>query len=403
VTEPTLAVRDLDPKRWPMLLLLSVAVLLGMSVWFTASAVSPNLALEWNLSPTQVGWLTTWVQLGFVAGTAVAAVLNFADVIPSGRYFAASAVLAGVANAMLLWVPGYGGALLLRFLTGFFLAGVYPPAMKMVATWFRSARGLAIGTVVGALTVGKAMPYLIKVWGEGGGSVTTVVLGASACAILGAVLVLVTYRDGPYPFERRPFSWGLVLDVVRDRPTRLATGGYLGHMWELYAVWTGCSLYFRDYFGAGTEADLAAFGLIAAGGPGCVLAGVWADRWGRERVASWAMYVSGFCCLIAGWLMSAPPAVVVGLGIVWGFAVVADSAQFSALVTEAAPSRAVGTALTLQTSLGFALTGVSIQLTTWLADVADWRVAWSVLALGPALGIRAMTLLVRLRRKSREA
>jgi MFS family permease len=391
------AAADHDPGRWTVLVLLSVSVLLGMSVWFTASAVSPQLAARWELTASEVGWLTTWVQLGFVAGTLVAAILNFADLIPSGRYFAASAVLAAVVNAALLVVPGYGMALVLRFLTGFFLAGVYPPAMKMIATWFRSARGLAIGTVVGALTVGKAIPYLLKVFGEGSTSISTVVLGASLGAALGAVLVLATYQDGPYPFERRPFSWGLVLDVVRDRPTRLATGGYLGHMWELYAVWAGASLYFRDYFGPGTKADLAAFALIAAGGPGCVLAGVWADRWGRERVASWAMVVSGASSLVAGWLMSAPPVVVMGLALVWGFSVVADSAQFSALVTETAPKQAVGTALTLQTSLGFALTGVSIQLTTWLADVADWRIAWGILVLGPVLGIRAMILLSRLR------
>jgi len=212
---------DPDPSRWRALALVSLAVLLGMSVWFTASAVAPELERRWDLSSSQVGWLTTLVQLGFVGGTILAAVTNLADVISSRLYFSTSAVLAAAANALLVGVPSYEGALALRFLTGFFLAGVYPPAMKMIATWFRSARGLAIGTVVGALTVGKATPYLLKLLG--GAPVSAVVWGASGGAVLGGLLVAVAYREGPHSFTRAPFSWGLVAEVVRHRPTRLAT------------------------------------------------------------------------------------------------------------------------------------------------------------------------------------
>ena len=219
-----------------MLALLSLAELLGMSVWFAASATAPHLRAAWGLSVGEAGWLTTSVQLGFVAGTLTAAVLNLADVIPSRRYFAVSALLAGASNAALLAAGGYGFALASRFATGFFLAGVYPPAMKMAATWFRSNRGLAIGTVVGALTIGKAFPYLVDA--IGGASVGFVVWSTTACAVLAAALIATGYRDGPYAFERRPFSWGLVGTVLRDREWRLATGGYLGHMWELYAFWT---------------------------------------------------------------------------------------------------------------------------------------------------------------------
>ena len=225
---------DRGPSRWRALALVSLAVLLGMSVWFTASAVAPELERRWDLSSSQVGWLTALVQLGFVAGTVLAAVMNLADVISSRVYFSTSAVLAAAANALLVGVPSYEGALALRFLTGFFLAGVYPPAMKMIATWFRSARGLAIGTVVGALTVGKATPYLLKLLG--GAPVSAVVWGASGGAVLGGLLVAVAYREGPHSFTRAPFSWGLVAEVMRHRPTRLATYGYLGHMWELYAM-----------------------------------------------------------------------------------------------------------------------------------------------------------------------
>ncbi len=385
-----------------MLALVSVAVLLGMSAWFTASAVSPVLQERWGLSSTQVGWLTTLVQLGFVAGTAVAAVLNLADVVPSRWYFALSALLAALANAALVVAPGYAIALVFRFFTGFFLAGVYPPAMKMIATWFQSARGMAIGTVVGALTVGKATPYLLKLMGSA--PLSVVVLGASAGGAVGGLLVAAAYREGPYPFRRAPFSWSLVAKVFRDRPTRLATGGYLGHMWELYAAWSTIGIFFLQFFGAegghSLAADLAAFGMIAVGGLGAVMAGAWADSIGRERTTIWMMAISGCCALTMGWLMDASAWIVVPVALIWGFTIVADSAQFSAVVTEVAPPESVGTALMLQTSVGFALTGVSIQMTIWLAEVAEWQTAYGVLALGPALGIISMARLRAIRAAS---
>ncbi|HEX2079998.1 MAG TPA: MFS transporter [Longimicrobium sp.] len=394
---------DAHPHRWRALVLIGVAELLGMGVWFSASAASPRLAELWSLTASQAGWLTGVVQLGFVAGTAVAALLNLADLLPSRAYFAASAVLAAAANAALVGADGYGAALVLRFLTGVFLAGVYPPAMKMVATWFRSARGLAIGTVVGALTVGKATPYLLRAfpsldWRE-------VVLASSAGALLAAALVGIGYREGPFPFARRPFAWGLIGDVLRNRPVRLAIGGYLGHMWELYAAWTFVSLFFADFFAARGAPELAAearagvvgFAMIAAGGVGSVLAGRWADRLGRERIAIGAMAVSGACALVIGWMMRAPAWLVVAVAVVWGFSVVADSAQFSALVTEVAPVHAVGTALTLQTALGFLLTTTSIAAVPHLRAAGGWPLAFGLLAIGPVLGIQAMRRLQALR------
>ncbi len=396
---------DQDPRRWGMLVLVSVALLLGMSAWFTATAVAPELRVRWTLSEGQVAWLTTVVQVGFVSGTAAATLFNLADIWPSDRYFAGSAVLAAAANGGLLVVPGYGGALGLRFLTGFALAGVYPPAMKMMATWFRSARGFAIGTVVGALTVGKATPYLLK--GLGGASITVVVSGASLGALVAAVLVLLAYRDGPYPFARRPFEWTRVGRVLRDRDTMLATGGYLGHMWELYAMWTWVPAFLaasqaaRAAHGvpaAGEAAvDLAGFGAIAAGGLGCVWAGRAADRVGRARIASLALAVSGACCLTAGLLFGAPFPVLAAFTALWGFFVVADSAQFSALVTEVAPRDAVGTALTLQTSMGFLLTMASIQGLPFVVDAVGWQWAFVMLAPGPVAGIWSMARLGRAR------
>ncbi len=373
-----------------------------MSLWFAGSAVASQFAQRWSLTTAETGWLTTIVQLGFVCGTAMAALLNLADVIPSRGFFTISALVGAAANAGLVASGGFETALLLRFFTGFALAGVYPPAMKMASTWFRARRGLAIGTVVGALTVGKATPYLVHSFPSAGPAV--VVLTASACAMLAALLVALFYRDGPYPFPPRRFSWRLVGDVVARRRWRLATGGYLGHMFELYSFWTWIPV----FLGASVAAEgvalgphtsalvsLVAFGTIAIGGIGCVWGGISADARGRERLVMVSMALSGTCALLIPLAFGRSLWLLGPLAWAWGFFVIADSAQFSALVTEAVEPHAVGTALTVQTSVGFLLTMVSIQLIPPIVAVVGWRWAFPILALGPMLGIASIRRLTR--------
>ncbi len=386
-----------------MLGLLAVAELLGMALWFTGSAVGPTLARLWSLSPSEVGWLTTAVQLGFVCGTAVSALLNVPDVMASRRLFAIAALAGAAANAPLAMTSSYGVALASRFLAGMCLAGVYPPAMKMAATWFRARRGLAVGTIVGALTVGKATPYLAQA--IPGIGVAVVTWGASLSAVLAATVVWFGYRDGPYEFPSRPFSWLRVHDVVRDRRWRLATGGYLGHMAELYSFWTWIPAFLAASdaahaarTGGAPNVRIAAvigFGVIAVGGIGCVWGGLVADRIGRARLVTWAMAISGSCAIAIGFAWAQSWWLLAPLALVWGFFVIADSAQFSVLVTESVPAHAVGTALTLQVSLGFLLTTITIQLVPPLVGWLGWQWVFPVLALGPLVGIVSITRLAR--------
>lgn len=404
-------VRDTHPDRWRMLALLSIAELLGMSLWMTGSAVAPLLAARWGLDRSEAALLTTLVQLGFVAGTATSALLNLADTVPARVLFAVSAILGAFANAALVGVDSFGLALVSRFAAGFCLAGVYPPAMKMASTWFRERRGLAVGTVVGALTVGKAGPYLVHAFP--GADVAPVVLTASASALAAALLVWFGYRDGPYPFPPRPFSWGLVASVVRERPWRLATGGYLGHMAELYSYWTWIPVFLAASAAAragatsGTAGDppsfisALSFGVIAVGGAGCVWGGLVADRVGRERLVTWSLAASGSCALVIGLLFGHSWWLLAPLALAWGFFVIADSAQFSVLVTESVPPHAVGTALTVQTSVGFLLTTLTIQLVPPIVALVGWRWAFPFLAIGPALGIWSIRRLATLRAPSR--
>ncbi len=408
---------DAHPARWRMLGILTVAELLGMMLWFAASAVSAQYTARWSLTASQAAWLTTVVQLGFVAGTATSALLSVPDIVPARSLFAVSALLGAAANAMLLQSEHLSGALVWRFVTGLALAGVYPPAMKMIATWFRVQRGLAVGTIVGALTVGKALPYLVHA--IPGAGITPVVSSASVGACVAALLVWFGYREGPYPFPARPLSWSLVRDmvqtpvwrsrVVHDVVTtpawRLSTAGYLGHMFELYAAWTWLPVFIAASIAVshptagarGTSvASAIAFAALAIGGIGCIWGGFVADRRGRPWLVTRALAMSGTCSVLIGFAFGRSLWLLVPIALVWGFFVIADSAQFSVLVTESVPPHAVGTALTLQTSLGFLLTAVVIQLVPPLAELVGWRWAFAGLSLGPLFGIAAIRRLVRL-------
>jgi MFS family permease len=370
--------------------IIATAQLFALSLWFSASAVAGSLKTAWELTDAQLPLLTLAVQIGFVVGALLSAFLNVADRIKSRHLFAVSAVAGGLITATLVLLgPGdFAIVVGIRFLTGVALAGVYPSGMKAIAGLFKEGRGTALGILIGALTVGSALPHLVRGLGL---DWQVVLLTASGLAILSAGMMLRA-GDGPFDTATSPFSWHHIRSILSNRGFRLATIGYLGHMWELYAAWTWVAFYVAatDFSGS---ASVVAFAVIAVGAVGSYLAGRLADRRGRTLAAGGSMVISGTAAALTAVVFNAPSWVMIGLLLIWGLTVVSDSAQFSAIVTEVVPDEVRGTALTLQTAVGFMLTLVTISVVPLIADRTSWQWAFLILVPGPVIGTIAMVRL----------
>lgn len=387
--------------RWRALTVICAGVILSMSPWFSATAILPELKAHWHISEALAAWLTNAVQLGFVAGALLSGLTGLPDLVRPHRLMAVSALLSAALNLALLYAPGGEIAVLIRFLTGVALSGVYPPAMKLVTTWFVHGRGMALGLIIGGLTLGSAFPHAIR-------AATTsvnwqlVVVATSTMSLLAAVTFQVLTHEGPFSYPRAQFQPGQIRKVLRNRGIALANLGYFGHMWELYAMWgwflafSGSALAAHGVEGK-SAASLMTFGVIACGVGGCVLGGWMADRFGRTATTALMMGVSGSCALLIGWTYYGPLWLFIGVAALWGISVIGDSAQFSAVITEISDRSLVGTALAFQMGVGFALTVVSIQLTPIFANwMGGWQWAFLLLVPGPLIGAAAMLILRRL-------
>ena len=375
----------------------ALAELLVMGTWFSASAVVSPLSVAWTLDNAGKAWLTMSVQAGFVIGSIVSALLNIADRIPGRRLFTISSFLAALSTGLIpIIAHNLTVGLIFRFLTGFFLTGVYPVGMKIMASWTRQDRGLGIGILVAGLTLGTAFPHLLNTL-TGMNNWQMVLIVGAVLAAAGGLLAAIFVREGPYQSRASHFSWRFAGEVFQKRGLRLAIIGYLGHMWELFAMWAWLAVFLVESFNkAGvnaTWAGLVAFASISIGAVGSYAAGNLADRMGRTKIIISSLIISGSCALIAGLFYGGNPLLLSILCLIWGLSVVADLAQFSAAISELCSRDYIGTALTVQTSLGFLLTMVTIRLIPSLVSRVGWDWAFSFLALGPIIGIWAMLAL----------
>ncbi|MFK7942690.1 MAG: MFS transporter [Paracoccaceae bacterium] len=380
-----------------ILILAQISVL---SVWFSSAAVLAEMKVEAGLTTTDLAWLTTSVQLGFSLGALGFAALGLADRFDPRRVFCLSALVAALANLGQLWVPiGGTEALALRALTGAALAGVYPVGMKIAVGWSIKDRGLLVGALVGALTLGSASPHLIALIGGADWRVT--IWTTTLITIIGGLAMLWTGL-GPHHARAPGLNLGAIRLAWTDRRIRYAILGYLGHMWELYIFWAwigviaGGSYALAGSGEASWLAKLTAFLAVGLGGVACVICGRWADRFGKAQVAAWILGLSTIASLMASVMYGGPVWLVMATLIMWGMLVVPDSPLFSALVADAAPPERAGSLMTLQTSIGFLLTAVTVQATPLVAGAIGWPIVLGLMGVGPALGLLAMRALIRI-------
>ncbi|MER6977274.1 MFS transporter [Streptomyces carpinensis] len=381
------------------LALIAVATFLSMSVWFSASFVVPQLKQVWGLTSGESSLMTIAVQLGFVTGALALAATGLADAYPGRRLMCVGALGAAAVNLVLLWAPGFAAAVLIRALTGACLAAVYPPALKEVSSWFQRGRGTALGIMIGALTLGSATPQLIKASGGLGWHI--VIAATSALTALGGLTTLLIRSSGPFPFPKSGFDIRSAWRACRSRRVVLANIGYAGHMWELYAMWAWIGTFLASLDGFAGHPDgprlaaLAAFVCIGVGAVGCLVGGRISDRVGRAQSALISLTCSGGAAFTLAFIRTLPLPIVLVVSAFWGFWVIADSAQFSAMVTENADQRYVGSAVSLQLGIGYVTTAVTIYLVPVLADGSSWTSALLVLVLGPVVGIGALLTYLR--------
>lgn len=381
---------------WRALVLVGVSVLCALSLWYSASVIAPELITIWNLSSNAEAWLSASVPIGFVIGSLLSSYFGAADRFNPRKVFAISAFLGALLNALLILVESGFFGILLRILTGITLAGVYPIAVKILSQWFPKKRGLAIGILIAALTLGSSLPHFVVMFFSTL-SWKSVIICSSVLALLSAIIVTCILEDAPVTSQNLPFSFKLIKKVIMNKPVMLANYGYFGHMWELYAMWTWLPAFLTASFLIHSSETphwfiaLSSFISIGiAGGIGCVIGGLISDRMGRANLTIISMIISAICSILIGFTFGQSIWLTLIISMIWGMSVISDSAQFSAAVSEIAEVEYVGTALTFQMCIGFLVTIFSINLIPIIQRIIGWEWVFMLLAIGPILGIIAM-------------
>ena len=378
---------------WRALVWIGLSELFALSLWFSASVIAPELIEVWNLSSNSEAWLSTSVPIGFVIGALFSSYFGVADSFNPRKVFAVSVFLGAILNALLILVDYAFFGILLRILTGITLAGVYPIAVKILSQWFPKKRGFAIGILIAALTLGSSLPHFVIMFFSSL-NWKLVIICTSVLALLSAIIVTYILEDAPIMSEKSPFSLKLIKKVVTNKPVMLANYGYFGHMWELYAMWTWLPAFLTASFSAYSPEfphwfiALSSFISIGiAGGIGCVVGGLISDKIGRANLTIISMFISAICSILIGFTFGQFIWITLIICMIWGMSVISDSAQFSAAVSEIAEVEYVGTALTFQMCIGFLITIFSINLIPIIQRIVGWEWVFTILAIGPILGI----------------
>lgn len=374
----------------------------GLSLWFAPNAVFVQLVSIYNFTDNDLSIISIAIIAGFIFGSLISALFNLPDILKSQHLFFVSSILGGIANGLIIFVSDFNYIWLLRFLTGAFLAGIYPVGMKLTSSHFKENRGLAIGILLSALTAGSGLPYLFNLFGQPDWKIIIVIV--SLLAFLCGILVITFIEEGPFLGKNKGFQFNTIKRVYSKKSVKLANYGYFGHMWELYAFWVWIPVFLKEVYeksnpqSSASEVvfyfSMGSFLVFAIGAISNVVGGYLSDRIGRTLFNIIMLSMSGISGIVIGFFYGNPTGAII-VALIWGATIIPDSPQYSTMVTELSDQDLVGTALTLQTAIGFTITMISVRMMPLLVDMYSWERAFMFLSIGPLLGIISMIALRR--------